>query len=194
MRMFGLKELAGENFWQRLPLFIWGLNIHSAQHADFGLPVPRLLAAKSKGSSTGIDLHFFWSSLKTFLSCFFPPWPIFLWWFIFLFFFFPKGQQRAQALPQLGFPTLVAHLCMVKPGPHLGANPSWTTSLPSPSQDQGMLWKLQRQKEKSNTHWNTWCLSTSLCETWRVFHQGFMAYLFMSLKKLLSGQQKSLVG
>lgn len=48
MSVFGLKELAGENFWQGLPLFIWVLNIHSAQHADFGRPVSCLLAEKSK--------------------------------------------------------------------------------------------------------------------------------------------------
>lgn len=107
MRMFGLKELAGEKFWQRLPLFIWVLNNHSAQHADSGLPVAHLLAKKSKGSSTGIDLHFFWSGLKTFLSCVFPPWPIFLRWFIFLLVFF-KGWQKTQALPWLGFCTLIA--------------------------------------------------------------------------------------
>lgn len=100
MRMFGLKELAGEKFWQRLPVLSeCSAQLSSARHAHSGLPVTCLLPRKSKGNSTGIDLHFSWSGLKTFLSCVFPPWPTFLWWYIFLVFlffcfFFPKDGKE----------------------------------------------------------------------------------------------------
>lgn len=51
MSVLGLGELAGEDFWQRLPLVIWVLNIRSAQRADLGLLVSHSLAEKSKAAA-----------------------------------------------------------------------------------------------------------------------------------------------
>lgn len=94
MSMSGLKELAGENFWQCLPLYL------GAQHPLSS--VSRLWATgtmsigwKLKGSSTWTGLQFFW-------VVFFHPDLYFQWWVIFVFYFSPQRAADCKSFAPAG--------------------------------------------------------------------------------------------
>lgn len=168
MSMFGLKELAGENFWQRLPLFIWVLNIHSAQRADFGLPVSCLLAEKLKAGAHELIFIFSQAVWKHFLSCIFPPLPIFLVVIHFSFLYFSRRMADCNSFASAGFShphclsphgkkaalcAMIAPRGQIAPGPPASHFTGWDALETSGDRDAlRMLWKLRRRKEKPNTH------------------------------------------
>lgn len=174
MSMFGLQELAAENFRQCLPVFIWVLSIHSAQHVDFGLPVSSLLAKMSKVVAHELILIISKVVWKHFPSYIFPPWPIFLMMIHFSLQVPSLGWVFAPALPlatwQKSSATCHDHTKLL--GDH---------QPPIPLTGSGMLWELQSHKEKSNIYWNTveWVHVSMKCAKFFP-RRGFMTYLFMS--------------
>lgn len=163
MSVLGLGELAGEDFWQRLPLVIWVLNIHSAQRADLGLLVSHLLAEKSKAVAHESIFVFPPSSLETFPELYFSTLTYisgddFSFLCCLFFFFSPSKEGRLQ---NLWVPPASAGVSL-PPCPLLHGKKRHHVPRSHPGgkrpldlfclQAQGMLWKFQSHKEKSNSY------------------------------------------
>lgn len=124
-----VEEVSG-NIW----LFIWLLHIHSAQRAGFGLPSSRLLAEKSKAAAHELVFIFSQVVWKHFLSCIFPPWPIFLVVIHFSFFFSHRRTAVCKSFASAGLslpPCTLPHGKMTVQGSHHGSTSLLAHQAPS---------------------------------------------------------------